>query len=118
MQLISRYIEKFNITFFRQHVDNMPQTWLNKINHLNSPSHNNIQVCHLHFTEDCYQRELKATFFDSQRILIRVLVILIKLPLQFPLADLITSDSSNFTWSILEYFDPYKNMGKSLILLI
>ena len=92
MQLISRYIEKFNITFFRQHVDNMPQTWLNKINHLNSPSHNNIQVCHLHFTEDCYQRELKATFFDSQRILIRVLVILIKLPLQFPFADHITLD--------------------------
>ena len=83
MQLISEYIEKFNITFFQQHVDNMPQTWLNKINRLNSTNQNNLQVCHLHFVEDCYQRELKVTFFDSQRIL-RVLVILIKLPFQFP----------------------------------
>ena len=57
----SKTSKKEDITFFRLPVDsNIRQIWLNKINRTKLPSEDNIRVCHLHFTEDCLERDLKV----------------------------------------------------------
>ena len=52
-----------NISIFRLPRDKLlRKEWLRKLKRTNLPADDNIRICHLHFTEDCFERDLKVSF--------------------------------------------------------
>ena len=52
-----------NISIFRLPRDKLlRKEWLHKLKRTNLPAEDNIRICHLHFTEDCFERDLKVLF--------------------------------------------------------
>ena len=53
------------ISYFRLSSDkNLRRTWLSKIKRQDLPAnHDSIRVCHVHFEEDQFQRNLQTCFF-------------------------------------------------------
>ena len=49
-----------NISFYRVPRDNsLKKIWIQKIKRENLPNQENIRLCHLHFEDSCFERDLK-----------------------------------------------------------
>ena len=52
------------ISFFKLPKDiNLKKIWIAKLKRENLPREENIYVCHFHFEEECFQRDLKVKYF-------------------------------------------------------
>ena len=50
-----------NISFYRLPRDNsLKKIWIQKIKRENLPNQENIRLCHLHFEDSCFERDLKV----------------------------------------------------------
>ena len=43
--------------------DKLSKQWTHFCKNANLPKKNSIRICHLHFTEDCFERDLKVKYF-------------------------------------------------------
>ena len=51
-----------NISFFKLPKDIRKKIWIAKLKRQNLPKDENVYVCHLHFEEACFKRDLKVLF--------------------------------------------------------
>ena len=50
-----------SITFFRlPKDDSLKKKWLNNLKRANLPKIENVRICHLHFEESCFKRDLQV----------------------------------------------------------
>ena len=57
------------ISFFRLPRDEkLKKQWLANIKRENIPQHSSIRLCHLHFEESCFKRDLKVSIKRSKNI--------------------------------------------------
>lgn len=58
-----------NISFFKLPKDSRKNIWIAKLKRENLPKDENVYVCHLHFEEASFKRDLKVSFsFQFQLI--------------------------------------------------
>lgn len=55
--------DREGISFYRLPRDNtLKKTWLNNMKRENAPKDDSIRLCHLHFEEQCFERDLKVLY--------------------------------------------------------
>ena len=53
-----------NVSFFRLPKDkSLRKQWIHKLKRDNLPAEKNIRICHLHFEESSFKRDLQVSFF-------------------------------------------------------
>ena len=49
------------ISFYRlPHDVNLKKEWINNLKRANVPKEETVRVCHIHFEENCFERDLKV----------------------------------------------------------
>lgn len=49
------------ISFYRlPHDVNLKKEWINNLKRANLPKEETVRVCHIHFEENCFERDLKV----------------------------------------------------------
>ena len=57
----SRKNEEQDISFFRLPRNvNLKRKWTSALNRVNLPKEDNVRICHLHFKESCFERDMNV----------------------------------------------------------
>ena len=57
----SKKEQQQEISFYRlPHDVNLKKEWINNLKRANVPKEETVRVCHIHFEENCFERDLKV----------------------------------------------------------